>query len=87
MPRKAKSQQSPVSDGEARKQKNARANRGPTPGSQLDSGEGLPEQVAKPATPHAEHEGATEDDIGDLTGPGAGYDQELPAPSRNKRAR
>jgi hypothetical protein len=83
MPRKAKSQQSPVSDGEARKQKNARANRGPTPGSQLDSGEGLPDgHVAKPADQHPDHEGATEDDIGDRTGPGAGYDQELPKTRR-----
>lgn len=32
--------------------------------------------AARPATPDHEHEGATEDDVGDRTGPGAGYDEE-----------
>lgn len=33
--------------------------------------------TADPRTPQQdEHEGATEEEVGDLTGPGAGYDQE-----------
>jgi hypothetical protein len=30
----------------------------------------------KPAAPEIEHEGGTDKEIGDRTGPGAGYDQE-----------
>jgi hypothetical protein len=29
-----------------------------------------------PSTPESEHEGGTEEEVGDRTGPGAGYDQE-----------
>ncbi|HVW06577.1 MAG TPA: hypothetical protein VHB78_16350 [Vicinamibacterales bacterium] len=32
--------------------------------------------VAPPAATEREHEGATEDEVGDRTGPGAGYDEE-----------
>lgn len=32
--------------------------------------------MAPPAATEREHEGATEDEVGDRTGPGAGYDEE-----------
>jgi hypothetical protein len=32
--------------------------------------------TARPAAKDWEHEGATEDEVGDRTGPGAGYDEE-----------
>ena len=97
MPRRSRHPSTP-SDRETRAQGNAGANRGPTPGSQLDSGEGLPDShVATPGAPapdaskktprelpphhrdqHDDHEGATESEVGDRTGPGAGYDVDLP---------
>jgi hypothetical protein len=124
------------SENEQRTGDNGRVNAGSTPGSQLDSGEGLDEgRIAAaqsvPASQHerhpaqtppnkpgqyepqergegrrgstpagdwrgavnrpdsassdADHEGGTEEQIGDRIGPGAGYDESLARQGRNRQ--
>lgn len=46
-------------------------------------------EAARLQNPHdhaeVEHEGGTEDQVGDTTGPGAGYDEEELAAKRNRK--
>jgi hypothetical protein len=44
------------------------------PGTEIPSGAAREEQPEKAPADQGEHEGATEQQIGDRTGPGAGYD-------------
>ena len=44
------------------------------PGTEIPSGAAREEQPEKQPADHGEHEGATEQQVGDRTGPGAGYD-------------
>jgi len=44
------------------------------PGTEVPGDAEREERPDKPPADHGEHEGATEEEVGDRTGPGAGYD-------------